>query len=167
VYVADATTDAQWDDLRDETVEHRIRAAWSTPILASDGRTVLGTVAAYAHDAGTPEPEHRRIFSLVAHLASIAIERKDFENRLAHESMHDPLTALPNRLLFLDRLGLAIARGKRTKAQVAVLFLDLDRFKNVNDSLGHDAGDELLVSVARRLESVLRPGDTVARFGGD
>jgi diguanylate cyclase (GGDEF)-like protein/PAS domain S-box-containing protein len=167
VYVTDATTDSQWEDLRAETLEHRIRAAWSTPILGSDGRTVLGTVAAYAEEPGSPDPEHRRIFSLVAHLASIAIERKDFEDRLAHESMHDPLTALPNRLLFLDRLGLAIARGKRTKAQVAVLFLDLDRFKNVNDSLGHDAGDELLVSVARRLESVLRPGDTVARFGGD
>jgi diguanylate cyclase (GGDEF)-like protein/PAS domain S-box-containing protein len=167
VYVADASTDELWSQLSTVLAEARLHAAWSTPILASDGRTVLGTIDAYSADAGEPDDEHRRIFSLIAHLASIAIERKAFENRLAHESMHDPLTGLPNRLLFLDRLELAIARGKRTRAGVAVLFLDLDRFKNVNDSLGHDAGDELLVVVARRLESVLRPGDTVARFGGD
>ncbi len=140
-------------------------ATWTTPILAADGCSMLGVVAAYAR--GGPDEDHERIFSLVAHLASIAIERKAFEERLAHQSMHDPLTALPNRVLFLDRLGLAIARARRTGAHVAVLFLDLDRFKNVNDGLGHDAGDDLLVSVARRLESVLRPGDTVARFGGD
>ena len=81
--------------------------------------------------------------------------------------MHDPLTGLPNRLLFLDRLSLAIARCRRMHREVAVLFIDLDRFKNVNDSVGHDAGDELLVAVARRFEAALRPGDTVARFGGD
>jgi diguanylate cyclase (GGDEF)-like protein len=81
--------------------------------------------------------------------------------------MHDPLTGLPNRLLFLDRLNQAIARCRRSQSSVGVAFLDLDRFKNVNDSLGHDAGDELLIQVARKLESVIRPGDTVARFGGD
>jgi len=167
VYVADATTDPLWAPLRELARTHEIRAAWSTPILATDGRTVLGTVAAFSREVGKPEAEQRRLFSLVAQLASIAIERKDFEDRLAHESMHDPLTGLPNRLLFLDRLGLAIARGNRTRAGVAVLFLDLDRFKDVNDGLGHDAGDELLIAVAHRLESVLRPGDTVARFGGD
>ncbi len=155
---------------REALVDQSVEAAWSTPILAADGRTMLGTVAAYGRAASGkdgPDEEQQRIFSLVAHLASIAIERKAFEDRLAHQSMHDPLTGLPNRLLFLDRLELATARGQRTQARVAVLFLDLDRFKNVNDSLGHDAGDELLVSVARRLEAVVRPGDTVARFGGD
>jgi diguanylate cyclase (GGDEF)-like protein len=74
---------------------------------------------------------------------------------------------LPNRTLFLDRLAQAIARCRRTHTQIAVLFFDLDRFKVVNDSLGHEVGDDLLVAVARRLEGVLRPGDTVARFGGD
>ncbi|HWS45691.1 MAG TPA: EAL domain-containing protein [Acidimicrobiia bacterium] len=167
VYVADATTDPLWASHHGVALEHGIRSAWSTPITGSDGGAVLGTLAVYANHRGEPDAEHRRIFSLIARLASIAIERKAFEERLAHESMHDPLTGLPNRVLFLDRLSLAVARGNRTRAGVAVLFLDLDRFKNVNDSLGHDAGDELLVGVAHRLESMLRPGDTVARFGGD
>ena len=82
----------------------RLRAAWSTPILASDGHTVLGTLDVYAASRSSPDAEHQQILSLLAHLASIAIERKAFEERLAHQSMHDPLTGLPNRLLFLDRL---------------------------------------------------------------
>ncbi|HYO16223.1 MAG TPA: EAL domain-containing protein [Thermoanaerobaculia bacterium] len=94
--------------------------------------------------------------------------RKAAEERLLHDAFHDPLTGLPNRALFMDRLGMAIAHAKRRLSYTyAVLFIDLDRFKNINDSLGHSAGDELLVAVARRLESCLRPGDTVARLGGD
>jgi len=94
--------------------------------------------------------------------------RKAAEERLLHDAFHDPLTGLPNRALFMDRLGMAIAHAKRRLSYTyAVLFIDLDRFKNVNDSLGHSAGDELLIAVARRLESCLRPGDTVARLGGD
>jgi len=151
---------------RDAVAQHA-DPAWTTPILAADGVATLGTVVAHPRDGGEPDEEQRAIFSLVARLASIAIERKAFEERLAHQSMHDLLTGLPNRLLFLDRLGLSVVRARRTEAHVAVLFLDLDRFKNINDSLGHDAGDELLRSVASRLESVVRPGDTVARFGGD
>jgi diguanylate cyclase (GGDEF)-like protein/PAS domain S-box-containing protein len=167
VFVDDIRTDARAMLIQNIATEHGIAAAWSTPILASDGRTVLGTVDLYAKETGAPDGEVRSILATVAHLASIAIERKAFEDRLAHQSMHDPLTELPNRALFLDRLDLAIARCRRTHAQVAVLFVDLDRFKNVNDSFGHDAGDELLVGVAHRLQDALRPGDTVARFGGD
>ncbi len=94
--------------------------------------------------------------------------RKTAEERLQHNAFHDPLTGLPNRALFLDRLGLAIAHTRRrANYMFAVFFLDLDRFKNINDSLGHSAGDALLVAVAKRLEALLRPGDTVARLGGD
>jgi diguanylate cyclase (GGDEF)-like protein/PAS domain S-box-containing protein len=165
--VSDIANDPRWAEYRELAHAYDLRASWSTPILASDGHAVLGTLDVYARVPQSPDSEHEQILSLLAHLASIAIERKAFEERLAHQSMHDPLTGLPNRLLFLDRLSLAIARCKRMHREVAVLFIDLDRFKNVNDSVGHDAGDELLMSVARRLESVLRPGDTVARFGGD
>ena len=96
-------------------------------------------------------------------------ERKRAENQLQHDALHDALTGLPNRVLFHDRLEHAIRRRVRNDEieVIAVLFLDLDRFKIVNDSLGHLAGDRLLVDVGHRLESALRPGDTVARLGGD
>jgi diguanylate cyclase (GGDEF)-like protein/PAS domain S-box-containing protein len=93
--------------------------------------------------------------------------RKAMERQLTTQALTDPLTHLPNRTLLRDRLSLAVARLDRNPGMVAVMFLDLDRFKVVNDSLGHDAGDELLVEVARRIKSVVRRGDTVARFGGD
>lgn len=95
-------------------------------------------------------------------------EKKLAEAQLLHEALHDPLTGLPNRTLFLDRLYQVLARYRRdNQASFAVLFVDLDRFKVVNDSLGHQAGDKLLVTIAQRLRSVVRAGDTVARFGGD
>ncbi len=95
-------------------------------------------------------------------------DRKRVEEELAHQAFYDGLTDLPNRALFLDRLNHAMKRARRKKDQeFAVLFLDVDRFKDVNDSLGHVVGDQLLVAVARRLEASVRPGDTVARLGGD
>jgi len=96
-----------------------------------------------------------------------AIERKRNETRLARLALHDPLTGLPNRALFLDRLTVALDRARRTNTKVAVLFLDVDDFKQINDKLGHSAGDRLLKELAGRLRSMLRPMDTVARFGGD
>jgi diguanylate cyclase (GGDEF)-like protein/PAS domain S-box-containing protein len=95
-------------------------------------------------------------------------DRKAAEERLQHDAFHDALTGLPNRALMMDHLRLAIARNKRrSNVTFAVLFLDLDRFKVVNDSFGHMIGDQLLVGIARRLEACVRPGDTVARVGGD
>jgi diguanylate cyclase (GGDEF)-like protein/PAS domain S-box-containing protein len=94
-------------------------------------------------------------------------ERKAFEEQLRHRAFHDPLTQLANRALLLDRLQHALSRETRVEDQVAVLFIDLDDFKLVNDRLGHASGDELLVMVARRLRSCLRSADTAARLGGD
>jgi diguanylate cyclase (GGDEF)-like protein len=104
---------------------------------------------------------------LLSRSITYAIERKRSEVELAHQALHDSLTSLPNRALFYDRLGQALTRVGRHSTAAAVLFLDLDRFKVVNDSLGHSAGDRLLVAVAERLSRVLRSGDTAARFGGD
>jgi diguanylate cyclase (GGDEF)-like protein/PAS domain S-box-containing protein len=104
-------------------------------------------------------------------LTSVAVrdltERELAAETLAHQASHDPLTGLPNRSLFLDRLEHALARIRRSRGPLAVLFLDLDRFKLVNDTRGHDVGDLLLRALAPRLSAALRPGDTIARFGGD
>ena len=94
-------------------------------------------------------------------------ERRRAERELAHRALHDPLTGLPNRTLLLDRLRHAATRRRGPQSTVAVLFVDVDRFKAINDSLGHDAGDTVLNSLAMLLESSVRPGDTVARLGGD
>jgi diguanylate cyclase (GGDEF)-like protein/PAS domain S-box-containing protein len=94
-------------------------------------------------------------------------ERRAYQDQLAHEAYHDPLTGLANRTLFLERLNQALVRANRLQQRVAVLFVDLDRFKLINDSLGHNFGDQVLTATARRLTGCLRPQDTVARFAGD
>ncbi|MBS4097557.1 MAG: EAL domain-containing protein [Sulfuricella sp.] len=107
---------------------------------------------------------HSRCFTLLVQDIS---ERHDFESRLAHLATHDSLTGLPNRTLFHDRLTQVLAHGMRSEHLAALLFLDLDRFKCINDSLGHDFGDQLLQGVAERLGKCLRREDTLARLGGD
>lgn len=94
-------------------------------------------------------------------------QRRELEEQLKHQAFHDSLTGLANRARFADRLEVALLRSTRQPKPVAVLFMDLDNFKSVNDSLGHGVGDRLLVQVAERVPGCLRPGDTVARFGGD
>lgn len=96
-----------------------------------------------------------------------SIERKAFERRLAERAHFDPLTGLVNRALLLDRLNHALARASRTRKRIALLFIDLDGFKKVNDTRGHGAGDRVLKEIANRLSRVARKGDTVARLGGD
>jgi diguanylate cyclase (GGDEF)-like protein/PAS domain S-box-containing protein len=105
-----------------------------------------------------------RLFTAILRDASA---RRASEARLRHEALHDVLTGLPNRALFREHLERSLARQGRDELQVAVMFLDLDRFKQVNDTLGHAAGDELLRQVAARLGSTVRPGDTVGRLSGD
>lgn len=103
----------------------------------------------------------------LARAVSYAVERKRSESALALQALHDPLTALPNRALFVDRLRGALDRSRRTGGPVVVLFLDVDGFKQINDTLGHGAGDRVLMVLAERFRAMLRPMDTVARFGGD
>jgi diguanylate cyclase (GGDEF)-like protein/PAS domain S-box-containing protein len=103
----------------------------------------------------------------VAHILSTALDRLRGEERVRHEAVHDPLTGLANRTLFYNQLEQALARAERTETRIALLFVDLDNFKALNDTHGHAFGDAALVELGRRLQSAVRPSDTVARLGGD
>jgi diguanylate cyclase (GGDEF)-like protein/PAS domain S-box-containing protein len=127
----------------------------------------LGLLGAHSRAPRRFSPQDLDFLQAVAHVLTGALERVRVEERIRHDALHDALTGLPNRTLLLDRLRVALARARRDRTHVAVLFLDLDHLKVVNDSLGHDAGDDLLRAVGPRLADVVRPSDTVARFGGD
>ncbi len=145
---------------------HGLQAAMAAPVHQKG--EVKGSLMISTCRAGRRySDEDREILLAFAEHASLALTDAKTVDDAVHQAFHDSLTGLPNRLLFLDRLEQALARGARSGLTTAVLFLDLDGFKRVNDSLGHAAGDELLVAVARRLHSCIRPGDTAARFGGD
>jgi diguanylate cyclase (GGDEF)-like protein/PAS domain S-box-containing protein len=144
-----------------------IRAAWSQPILAIGTGRPVGSLSTLYDEVHEPSPHERQAADVSCSLMAIALERAETEAQLAHQALHDGLTGLPNRTLLLDRLDHALARRERNGADIALLFCDIDRFKVVNDSLGHNTGDQLLVAFAQRFRSVIAPGDTVARFGGD
>jgi diguanylate cyclase (GGDEF)-like protein/PAS domain S-box-containing protein len=152
-----------------EMVNHIVADAYKqrTPYKV-DHRIVLndGTVRYVHEQAEFTFDSKGRATHIVGTLLDIT-ERKEAEQRLAFLAHHDALTGLPNRILLTDRLHQSIPRAQRLGRVVAVLFLDLDRFKNINDTLGHAVGDELLKAVAERLKKVVRAGDTVARSGGD
>jgi diguanylate cyclase (GGDEF)-like protein/PAS domain S-box-containing protein len=130
-------------------------------VVRKDG-TILHTesyVSTVLDDTGAP------LYFFV--LVQDVTERRRRQREIWHQAVHDALTELPNRAWFLERLGQAVARGRREQNRLAVFFVDLDGFKEVNDTLGHEAGDQLLFAAAGRMSRVLRPGDTLARYGGD
>ncbi len=129
--------------------------------IRPDGTIVWASVHASAVRDSTGRARY-----LIGQVQDITLQRS-LRERLEHAAIHDPLTGIPNRVLFMDRVNMALSRAERKRLPVAVAFLDLDRFKLVNDGLGHSAGDDLLKAVSKRLRDSLRDGDTVARFGGD
>lgn len=123
-------------------------------------------VQSYADNVYFTETD-QTLLQFVSTQIATAIERKQMIANLQRLALYDQLTQLPNRKLFHDRMELALARAQREQGQLALLYLDMDKFKEVNDTFGHSAGDLLLEKIARRLEQCVRACDTVARFGGD
>ncbi|MBF0426329.1 MAG: diguanylate cyclase [Magnetococcales bacterium] len=138
---------------------------YCVPILSRD--RLLGVINMYLAHRHVQDPEEIEFLRAIANTLAGLIERKSAEEQLAHLAHHDPLTGLPNRKYFLDRLKHSMAIARRTRSPLGLMFLDLDRFKEVNDTLGHEVGDHLLVEVSQRLKKCLRESDTVARLGGD
>jgi diguanylate cyclase (GGDEF)-like protein/PAS domain S-box-containing protein len=136
------------------------------PLIAQKGVVGALVVQSYSGQARYTADDVE-LLQFVSTQVAAAIERKQVETWLKHTARHDPLTDLPNRALFLDRLQIALAWARRDEAQLALLYIDLDMFKQVNDSLGHAAGDMLLQQIAHRLKLCLRESDTVGRVGGD
>lgn len=141
-------------------------ACWSEPIFSS-AQHLLGVLTLYVSQTGAPDEADLLQLVQASHLSSIAIERKRIEQQMYRQASYDQLTGLPNRRLFGNRLSEEIAKAERSRSSLTVLFIDLDRFKEVNDTLGHESGDDLLIEAARRIRACVRESDTVARLGGD
>ena len=158
-------TDPRWQPYKAMPLAAGLKACWSTPITGKDGR-VIGTFAFYFTECRAPSRWHQRIVDACVHLGALAIERKEARAQIARLAYHDMLTGLPNRTQLRQLLKQAI-EGCPAGKNVAIAFLDLDHFKDVNDTLGHSAGDELLVALTQRLRARIQPGDMLGRLGGD
>ena len=166
----DLEREGQRPDITAVCLAHGLRGLWSLPIRTPDEGEFLGLLAYLPRTVRDLQPAELAVFERVRDLAAVTIDRDARTKELGRLALHDTLTGLPNRALAHDRLEHALARladGGDASSLVAVLFIDLDRFKLVNDGLGHETGDELLIAVSRRLNNSVRRQDTIARLGGD
>lgn len=165
VIVTDISKDPLWANFKDLAAAHNLAACWSTPIFSEN--TLLGTFALYFSQPRSPSDEHKRVIKMATHVASLAITHQQRGAQIRQLAFFDSLTSLPNRSLGMDRLVRAVNDAHRRSEKLAVIFIDLDSFKTINDSLGHHIGDKLLQQAAQRLQHCVRENDTVARLGGD
>ena len=172
VLISDLRHDERFSRFSPRAADAGMAAVYTFP-LRGEGKC-MGALDLYVDVPRELGPHHRVAAQILADVASVYItnarsraETQRSEDQLRHRLLHDPLTGLPNRMLLDDRLAQAVANSSRSGASSGVLFLDLDRFKAVNDTYGHHTGDLLLVAVADRLRRTLRPGDTLARLAGD
>ncbi len=145
---------------------HGWEGCWASPIFSGTGEA-LGALVVYSRRSGPQTGADLELLNVVQKLAAIAIDQRRLGDQLFHQATHDALTNLPNRALYEDRFRQAVAEADRHGRMLALLMIDLDRFKRINDTLGHEVGDQLLVEVARRFQRCIRAHDTLARWGGD
>jgi diguanylate cyclase (GGDEF)-like protein len=172
VAISDLVNDGRFPLFAPAAVAAGLAAVFTFPLRHGDGR--VGALDLYRDTPGRLDSHDMGAAQTLADVAAAYLlnaqareEARAMSDRFRHSALHDPLTGLPNRLLLEQRLEHAAQRAQRSHANAAVLFADLDRFKNVNDTHGHQVGDELLLAVAHRLSSLVRPGDTLARVSGD
>lgn len=172
VLIPDLAQDSRFPQFSPRAREAGLAAVFAFPMSVDDHR--LGALDVWRRTPGALESADVCAVQLLADVAASYVtnarSRAASHSRvelLRQQTLHDPLTGLPNRVLLHDRLEQAIAKGRRSQRRLAVLFIDLDGFKSINDRYGHQVGDDVLIAVAERLGSVLRPADTLARLGGD
>jgi len=166
IVVRNIASDPLWEDKREVAIEHSLQTYASWPIFGKH-KKILGALALFFRKPSGPSEKDRQLCEICANLAGIAIESRASEEKIRYLAHYDGLTSLPNRFLFKEYLDLALRTARRHDNKFAVLFLDLDKFKEINDTLGHDAGDIALCEIASRLRSCLRHTDKIARMGGD
>ena len=166
VIVRDIEQDLDWTVGKQETLALGYKACWSIPIKARDGRPI-GALIFYYRVCRRPNKLHAQLAEIATSLCALAMDRAEARARIHHLAFFDDLTDLPNRSLLQVQANQAIAKATRDNTQLAVLFIDIDRFKHVNDSLGHPAGDALLRVVAGRLHEAIREVDILCRYSGD
>lgn len=172
VAVPDLATDSRFPQFAPSAVASGLAAVFTFPLHHGDGR--LGALDLYRDRRGSLDEQDMAAAQTLADVAAAYLlnaqareESRLTSERFRHTALHDPLTGLPNRLLLQQRLEHAALRAQRSHTNAAILFVDLDRFKRVNDTHGHHVGDDLLCAIAQRLSSLVRPGDTLARYSGD
>jgi diguanylate cyclase (GGDEF)-like protein/PAS domain S-box-containing protein len=158
--------DEVWERLRPMALKVGLTTCWTVIIQAVDG-TTLGLLMVFCRQPRHPKQTDLQTLGMAGKLATICVERHHTTEQLSHLVRHDRLTGLPNRLMFEDRVQQALGVALRTRKNVGLMVLDIDKFKSINDTLGHHAGDHLLQQFAQRLRNCLREADTMARIGGD
>ncbi len=164
--ISNIVYDPAWLPLRDVTLRHGLRACCSMRILLPGG-DAAGMLMAFCRAQDRLTPADMDLLKTLSRLAAMAIDQRQAVEQMAHGAQHDPLTGLPNRLLFEERLQSALKHARQFDQSVGLLFIDLDRFKIINDTLGHHCGDELLHEVSLRFKACVRRSDTLVRLGGD
>ncbi|WP_367846682.1 EAL domain-containing protein [Rhodoferax sp. WC2427] len=166
VTVTDIATDPLWAPFTHLILPYGLLACWSSPIKAHDGR-VLGTFAFYYRTRRGPDAFHQRLVDVSLHLCALAMEREEARAHIHHLAFFDALTSLPNRKMLRTKAERAVAEALRSQEPLALLFINIDRFKHVNEEQGHGAGDVLLSEIANRLSLEVRGRDLVGRQAGD
>ncbi|MEP7089673.1 MAG: EAL domain-containing protein [Nocardioidaceae bacterium] len=167
VLVEDVMADERFATVRRLARDCDVRACWSFPVLSPTSGALLGSFALYRRGPGLPDEPTTAVVARASRLVAITVDRHVLLRRLAYQALHDDLTGLSSRPALLTRLDEELSGPDHALAGLGIVFLDLDRLKIVNDSLGHEVGDELLVRIARRLPDVVPADSLVARFGGD
>lgn len=166
VIVENIDTDPKWEKIKHLALPHGMRCCWSEPIINSSGK-VLGAFGMYYNHPAVPNKEESKDLTSSARLAGIVMERDQSQKLIRTLAYTDELTGLPSRASFLQRLEKTIRISRQHNSRFGLLYIDLDNFKNINDSLGHNTGDLLLKAIATRLKNACRENDFVARLSGD